>query len=140
MRWFLTGVTAAVLALVGSGAAQACGCCCRGGGGASCPSCPQPAAGGSCPSCPQQAASYGAYRYWSSAYGCYLYYDPATRRSYYWSETRRSYYPVQDQPSGVPVPPGVRATPRVSASSSHATRYYNPDSQNGAAPRENARP
>ncbi|MCI0456143.1 MAG: hypothetical protein L0Z62_04080 [Gemmataceae bacterium] len=58
MRWFLTGMTATVLALVGSGVAQACGCCCRGGGG------------GSCPSCPQQAAAYGAYRYWSGAYVC----------------------------------------------------------------------
>lgn len=103
MKWFLSVFTAAVFGLMTYQAAAACGCCgcCAGGGNnnKSCPNCPQQAAGAgnSCPNCPQQAASSVANRYWSSAYGCYLFYDPATRASYFWSEPHRAYFPVRDQ-------------------------------------------
>src|ERR1700693_2517405 len=121
MRWFLTGVTALVFALVGGGVVQACGCGCCASGCKSCasgncanPNCPN--ATGSCPNCPQHAASYGASRYWNTSYGCYLYYDPSTRLSYYWSEPHHSYYPVQDSFPDAMVPPGVEAPPLSPAS------------------------
>lgn len=151
MRWFLPVLTAALFVLVGSGEARSCGCCgcCQSSGGAAgCPNCPQriaagPAQGGgapACPNCPAHAASYGGYHYWSSAYGCYLYFDSATRVSYYWSETHRSYYPVQGSPPGSQLPASVGAAPRLSTFSARSTLYYDPDTPNGAALRADAAP
>jgi hypothetical protein len=83
MRWIVTGVAMAVVALAGVDVARACGCC--KGGGSGCPSCPQngsppgsarPAA---CPSCPQTEAASGAYQYPNSGAGYSPRYDPATR-------------------------------------------------------------
>lgn len=127
MRWFLTCASAALLTLVASSLAQACGCCgcCQSGGG-SCPSCPKQAAGGTCPNCPHPA-SYGPYRYWSSAYACELLYDPATSASYYWSGADRRYYPVSDTSTPAPVSPSAAAPSAHSAPVVYATRYFNPD-------------
>jgi hypothetical protein len=141
MRWFFAGVIASVLALISGGVAKACGCCgcCQGGGG--CPNCPcrpngpgEPTCphcpGGSnrldCPNCARQFASAAPSPYWSGAYGCYLYYDPASRCSYYWSETNRSYFPVQDDSGGAAVTPGGEAISR-SGPTITTTLYYSPD-------------
>lgn len=85
MRWIVTGVALAVVALAGVDVARACGGCCKGGGG--CPSCPQggpsggpaaPAGGpGACPTCPRAEATSGAYRYPGSAPGYSPYPAPA---------------------------------------------------------------
>lgn len=128
MRWVFTGALAAVFTLAVVDMARACGCCgcCAGRQGGGCPNCPGGGAGGSCPNCPGQAASYEPSRYWSSAYGCYLYYDPATRLSYYWSEPHHSYFPVRSDAPDVPASPATATAPRSSPSSGYATRYYNP--------------
>jgi hypothetical protein len=141
MRWFLASMIAAVLAFVGSSAAQA-GCCCGCGQGsaccpncpcgATCPNCPASPNPATCPNCAQQTASAAPSPYWSSAYGCYLYYDPATRRSYYWSEANASYYPVQDVPGSAAGTPSRETTSR-SAITTSTTLYYSPGSGNGAA-------
>lgn len=132
MRWFLTALMATVLVLAGSGLAQACGCCgcCRGGAGTACPNCP--GGGGACPNCPGHAAALAPYRYWNSGYGCYLYYHPATRQSYYWSEPHRAYYAVVDQASGNLAPAAGADTPPSSpASTTYATQYFSPRTGNG---------
>lgn len=105
MKWILSGVCAVLLVLVASEAAQACGgcCCCPGGGPASSPK--------NCPSCPKETASSTAYRYWDSNYNAYLYYNPATRASYYWSEPHRAFYPVRPQSPATFAPTGNGATP-----------------------------
>ena len=126
MRWIFTGMVATVLALAGNSVVQACGCCgcCRGGGASACPNGPS---GGTCPNCPRHAAAYEPYRYWSSAYGCHLYYDPATRVSYYWSEPQGGYLPIQANPTANPLQPGMSEAPAPSSPSNHATQYYIPD-------------
>lgn len=137
MRWFLPGVIATILALAACDMAQACGCCgptcpcpsCPCSGGDACPNCP---GGKSCPNCPGRTATVGDSRYWSSAYGCYLYYDPATRLSYYWSEADRSYVPVQTQLSAAPIRAAGTAAP-ASPSSISTTQYYSPDAAPEAA-------
>lgn len=123
MRWFFVGVTAALVGLSVSGAAQACGCGCPGKcGGGACPCCPGPgpAGDGVCPNCPRSAAVAPS-RYWDSGYGCYLYYDEGTRSSYYWSEAHRAYYPVTRS-----TPPVTPAAPASPTASTYGTRYYNP--------------
>ncbi len=105
MRWYLTGVIAAVLALAVSETAGACGCgcgagCCAGPvapGGDRLPGCAACAAGNG-PAAGQPSTS-GLYRYWDGASGGYLFYHPATRASYYWSEPQRRYLPVSNPPA-----------------------------------------
>lgn len=130
MRSFFPGVVAVLLGLLGSHAVQACGCCgcCRSGGTAAAP------AGNSCPNCPQHAASNGPVRYWSSAYGCYLYYDSASRISYYWSEPHRSYYPVRDNPPANAAASAVRDAPPSGGLVTYTTQYYSPNTGNASAP------
>lgn len=67
MRWIVTGVALAVVALAGADVARACGGCCK-GGGSGCPSCPQggPSAGraapAACPNCPRAETASGGDR------------------------------------------------------------------------------
>lgn len=71
MRWIVTGVALAVVAMIGTDVARACGGCCK-GGGSGCPSCPQssgpagpaaPAPGpAACPNCPRAEANFGGVR------------------------------------------------------------------------------
>jgi hypothetical protein len=123
MRWFLAGAVVAIFAVLAGQLPQAsggCGCCGSKTGDDACPcaggNCPC-GPDGTCPCCPGRVAALEANRYWSSAHGCNLYYDPATRVSYYWSESPRGFFPVQ--PSA--------AAPVSSPSSTYSTRYYTPD-------------
>lgn len=84
MRWVLTGVVAGWIGLANIGSAQACGGYCGGVG----------------PGVPP-----AAYRYWSSAYGCYLYYDPAACCSYA-LPAANGFSPVPDRPPNMPAMPG----------------------------------
>lgn len=125
MRWILTGVAAAVLALAGTTSmARACGGCCKGGGNA-CPSCPQPsgsAAGparsdapAACPTCPRDGATSGAYRYPVNSTGYGPYSVPATRTAYNPSAGDGRARPV-------PTPAGVSPTPPAPVVT-HSTSY-----------------
>ncbi len=89
------------------------GTCCGSqmGGCSNCANCP------GCPGCPGQNAALRASRYWSASHGCYLYYDPATRASYYWSEPQRGFLPVPTQ----------HLAPMAAPTPGNAARYYTPD-------------
>ena len=83
MRWIVTSVALAVVALVGTDVARACGGCCK-GGGSGCPSCPPggspsgPARPAACPNCPQPETTSGAYRYPVGGAGSYPSPTPAS--------------------------------------------------------------
>ena len=108
MRWIVTGVALAVVALTGVDVARACGGCCKGGGG--CPTCPQsgpsggpaaPAGGpGACPTCPCAESGTGGDRLGGGVAGYSPY--PAPARPGYDPSGRGG-----DRPVVSPPPPTV---------------------------------
>lgn len=99
MRQFVITVALALPGLFDGGTVFAgCGCGCRSG------TCSQPAF-----SSGQPAFGPGSYRVWNRQDNCWLYYDAATKGTYFWSPVERRYQlipgAVTTAPGGVPTVP-----------------------------------
>ena len=101
MLRFVIAVALALPGLFGGGTALAgcgCGCSCRS------------------KIYSQPAFGPGSYRFWDRQNSCWLFYDAATKGTYFWSPVEQRYQPVR---SAAPAPSGNAAAPGGSGNDHH---------------------